>query len=283
MRELAGRTALLTGASRGIGPYIARALVAEGMNLVLAARSAAELEAVAEEVRGAGVKAVAVPTDVGDRASLEALAARAEESGGVDVLVNNAGIENISFYDKLDPDDIEHLLRVNLVGAMLLARLVLPGMLERGRGHIVNIASLAGKSGTPYDAPYAASKAGLVGFTESLRRECRERGVSASVICPGFVRDAGMYEDSRLETGVEAPRLLGTSPPQAVARAVVRAVKREVPEIIVNPGPTRVLLVLGAVSPSLADWVIERIGVSKLFRQAVEAREREAVKPGRRG
>jgi short-subunit dehydrogenase len=278
MYTLAGRTAILTGASRGIGLYIARALAREQMNLVLAARSAAELEEIAGEARAQGVKAVAVPTDVADRTALEALVIVANrEFGVIDVLVNNAGIAKPTAYEKLSPEAIEHTIRVNLTAPMLLTWMVLPGMLARRCGHIVNMSSLAGKMGTPYTEPYAATKAGLIGFTESLRVEYKRKGVSASVICPGFVRDAGIAEQFSAE--LAPPRLLGTVSPEAVARAVVRAIKEDVPEIIVNPTPVRLLTILAEFSPLLGEGVLRCVGVADLFRRAAELVERRGVRP----
>ncbi|MBI3329398.1 MAG: SDR family NAD(P)-dependent oxidoreductase [Nitrospinae bacterium] len=280
MRDLAGRTAVLTGASRGIGPYIARALVKERMNLVLAARSAAELEGMAAEACASDVRAIAVPTDVADRTALEALVARAtHEFGTVDVLVNNAGIVRLLAYHKLRAEDIERIIRVNLTAPMLLTWMVLPGMLERRCGHIVNMSSLAGKAGPPYNEPYAAVKAGLIGFTESLRAEYRGTGISASVICPGFVKKVGIYQQLSERTGLVAPWLLGMASPEAVARAVVHAIKRDAPEVLVNPGPTRLLMTLAELSPSLSEWVMRCSGMVDLFRKVAEFSEREAVRP----
>ena len=278
MRDLRGRTALVTGASRGLGPHIARALADEGMNLVLSARSRAGLEATADEARTRGVQAAVVPADVADPASREALVREAERAfGGVDVLVNNAGIESTFSYHKLPHEEIERVLAVNLTAPMLLTRLALPPMLERRRGHIVNIASLAGKQGPAYNEPYAATKAGLIGFTQSLRAGYRGTGVSASVVCPGFVREAGMFADARTRVGRDPSRVLGTTTPQAVARAVVRCIRRDLPEALVNPGPTRLLMVLLALSPSFGEWIARRAGVTEIFHTWAEDREREAV------
>jgi short-subunit dehydrogenase len=280
MRELAGCTAILTGASRGIGPYIARALAAQGMNLVLTAELEPGLEDVAAEVRAIGVKSIVVRSDVAERRTLEALVTTANrEFSSVDVLVNNAGIEKLFAFHQLSGEDIERVVRVNLIGAMLLTWMVLPGMLERSRGHIVNVSSLAGKAGPPCFEPYAATKAGLIAFTESLRVEYRGTGVSASVICPGFVT-TGIYEQLRKETHLDGPKLLGPSPPELVARAVVRAIKRDAPEIIVNPGPTRLLTTLAELSPSLAEWVMRNCGVVDWFRQCAKIRERKAKEAG---
>jgi 3-oxoacyl-[acyl-carrier protein] reductase len=140
MRHLTGRTAIITGGSRGLGPHIARALAREGMNLVLAARSEGALETRAAELRKEGVRAIGVPTDVSSQKALEALASvAAAEFETLDVLVNNAGVMTAYPYEKLAIEDIERVIRVNLTSAMILTRLVLPGMLERRRGHIVNL------------------------------------------------------------------------------------------------------------------------------------------------
>lgn len=263
MRELQGRTALVTGASRGLGIYIARTLAAEGMNLILAARSRDALEAVAQDLRSNGARVLCVPTDLGDRASLNALVERAEgEGGGVDLLVNNAGIEWSMAYDEVPVDTIDDMIEINLRAPMVLSRLLLPKMTERGRGHIVNISSVAGLGSVAYQEPYGATKAGLVGFTRSLRAtamSCRYP-VNCSVICPGFVSDAGMYDDMNRELHLKAPRAFGTSPPQKVAGAVVRAVKHDVPEIIVNPTPIRPLIALALFAPRFALWVIMKLG-----------------------
>jgi len=170
---------------------------------------------------------------------------------------------------------------VNLIGAMLLTWMVLPGMLGRRSGHIVNVSSLAGKAGPPCFEPYAATKAGLIAFTESLRAEYRDTGVSASVICPGFVT-TGIYEQMRKETHIDGPKLLGPSSPELVARAVVRAIRKDIPEIIVNPGPTRLLTTLAELSPSLAEWIMRRSGVVKWFKQCAESRERRVNDSGPR-
>jgi short-subunit dehydrogenase len=272
MQRLAGRTALITGASRGLGAYIARALAAEGMNLVLAARSREKLEALAGELRDGGVPAIAVPTDVTDRRALEALVTAADrEFGAIDVLVNNAGALVSYPFHKLGIEDMERAIRLNLVSAMVLTRLALPGMLARGRGHIINMSSIAGKWGPPCDQVYGATKAGLIGFTESLRAEYHGTGVSASAICPGYVEEAGMYYDAREATGITAPAWVGRATPAAVARAVVKAIKRDNPEIIVNTPPVRPLAVLSEMSPSLGQWLLRRFDGFRPFVKGAEA------------
>ncbi len=156
---------------------------------------------------------------------------------------------------------------------MILSRLVLPEMLERKRGHIVNISSLAGKSGPAYQEPYAATKAALVAFTSSLRATYRNTGVSASVIIPGFV-EAGIYANLKAKAGCSAPALMGTSKPETVARAVIRAIERDRPEIIVNPLPIRPLLAFIALFPRAGEWMSNRTGANEFFRKVVEAQKR---------
>lgn len=271
MKELTGRSALVTGASRGLGRRIARALADEGMHLALAARSEDELRELASELRTGGTAATVLPTDLADREALEELARRAEEElDGVDVLVNNAGVTETRRYHERPADGLELAVRVNLLAPMLLARSLLGGMLERRRGHVVNMASLAGKAGPPFEAVYGATKAGLIGFTQSLRREYHGTGVSASAICPGYVTGSGMYADAVAETGVEAPAMVGTTSPDEVAGAVVRSVKEDVPEIIVNSSPVRPLIVLSEASPRLGEWLGRRLGLFGTFERTVE-------------
>jgi short-subunit dehydrogenase len=166
LKRLQGRTAIITGTSRGIGPYIAGSLAKEGVNLVLAARSAEELEQVATELRTDDIRVITVPTDVADHEALKCLVAAAErELGEIDILVNNAGFDWQIPFHRLSFEDVERSVQVNLMAPIDLTHLLLPGMLERGRGHIVNVSSIAGYVGFPYTEAYAAAKSGLIGFT----------------------------------------------------------------------------------------------------------------------
>jgi len=191
--------------------------------------------------------------------------------------VNNAGIEFTSYYHQLGEEQILDVLRVNLAAPMILTRLLLPRMLERKRGHVVNISSLAGKSGPAFQESYSASKAALIAFTASLRGTYRDSGFSASVIVPGFV-DAGIYSALKARAGRRASWLLGSMPPEAVARAVIRAVERDRPEIIVNHLPVRPLLALAAWSPGFGEWLTDKTGSNDFFRSVVKAQAGQ--KPG---
>ncbi len=277
MKELEGRTAIVTGASRGIGPQIARALGREGMNIVLVARSAAGLEQVAAELGSAGQHAIAVPADLSDHSTLDRIVEATEEQfGAVDLLVNNAGITATRRFETSSDEETAQIIDVNLTAGILLTKRVLPGMLERGRGHMVMIASLAGKVGSPYESVYAASKAGQIAFVQSLREELHGSGVGASVVCPGFVVESGMWADAGISQGIRQPRLAGATTPGAVANAVVRAVQRDSAEVYVNSPPMRPMLVLGELSPRFRSWVLRRIGLPQTFRKVVERAEAEA-------
>lgn len=281
MRDLRGRTAIVTGASRGLGPYIARALAAEGVNLVLGARSAGDLERVAEEMRTLGVRAIAVPGDVTvpeDRRRL--VEAAVGEFGRIDILVNNAGIEVTAHFERQSEEELAQTINVNLTSAILLTRQVIPVMLEKKAGHIVNMASLAGKVPVPYSVPYAASKAGLVGFTESFRNEFKKRGVSASVICPGLVSEAGMYVQMQQDAGVKENFLAGTVTPGKVAADVVKAIKRDRPEMLVYRGPGRLVSGFAEAAPGLFERVFPVFGTFTLFRKIADAREERRERAG---
>lgn len=268
MKELRGRNVILTGASRGLGVHIARALAREGTNLALAARSADALEEVCEEVQSLGVKAVAIPTDLTDAAQVATLAEETERAlGSVDILVNNAGVERTAPYEEYPLEKITAAVEVNLLAAMLLTRAVLPGMLARGRGHIVNMSSLAGKIGFPCQTPYAATKAGLVMFTHSLRAELVDTAVEASVVCPGFVADAGMYV-RREKTHESAPKLLMPTTTDKVVAAVLKALKQGAAELIVNPLPMRPLIILREVVPGITPYMHKAVGTTDFGREA---------------
>lgn len=270
MKDLRGANVLLTGAAGGLGHHIARALAGEGANLALSGRNVEALEELADETRALGVKVVVVAADLAEPDTARSLPARAEqELGPLDVVVNNAGIELTSAFTDLDPSEIETMTTVNLLAPMVITHAVLPGMLERGRGHVVQIASLAGKAGPPYSEPYAATKAGLVGLTESLRAEYAGSPVGFSVVCPGFVADEGMYARAR-DRGVRGSRLMGESKPQDVARAVLTAIRKDAPELIVNPTPVRPLLALRGFSPRTAEAVLRRAGTDDVFRRMAE-------------
>ena len=271
MRHLAGRTAIVTGASAGIGRHVARALAAERMNLVLAARTADKLHALAAELAETGVEVLAVPTDVACDSARRSLVERAiERFDRVDVLVNNAGVEAWRSFHELPVEEIERTIQVNLTGAAVLCRLVLPGMLESGGGHVVHMSSTAGKHGPAYGAVYGASKAGLIALTQALRAEYHGTGVSASVVCPGFTDEGGIYERMKQSTGRGTPWWMGRTSADAVGRAVVRAIRRDRPEVLVNRPPMRPWFVLAEAFPRLGGW-ISRLATRRFLRRTAKS------------
>ena len=182
------RVALVTGGGRGIGREIALGLGRDGCAVAVAARSLGDLQRTAAELTGLGTRALAVELDVGDAEAVARAIADVEAGlGPVDVLVNNAGIAESAPLARTDPGLWDRHLRVNATGPYLLARAVLPGMLERRWGRIINIASIAGLHGAAYVTAYVASKHALVGFTRALALEVAGRGVTVNAICPGFV------------------------------------------------------------------------------------------------
>jgi len=180
---------------------------------------------------------------------------------------------SVGSFDALELADIERIVAVNLVAPMVLTRLVLPGMLARRRGHVVNIASLSGWAGIAYEAVYSASKSGLITATEALRSEYEGSDVGFSTVSPGLVGEAGMY--ARWEAkGVRPPRLTGTTTPAKVADAVVKAVRSNARELFVNPRPMRPLLALDALLPGAGEAIMRLSGVRDAFREAAEREAR---------
>ncbi|HET9410287.1 MAG TPA: SDR family oxidoreductase [Candidatus Dormibacteraeota bacterium] len=263
--------ALVTGASRGIGPYIARSLAGAGYRLVLTGRSAAELKALAGEL-----SAIAVPADLTRPEDLAVLVEAAErELGGVDVLVNNAGGDPQREFDAMSWQDNASILELNLIAPMRLAHLLLPGMLQRGRGHVVNISSLAGRVSFPYTEAYAAAKDGLIGFTRVLRADYRRRGVSASVIVLGAIRDAGQGQRTADELGLKLPPM-STSPAAAVATAVLTAIRRDRAEIVVMPGPGRLIKAVMDLFPGLGPAMNQAVGANATMETVIQVRKQPA-------
>jgi short-subunit dehydrogenase len=219
------------------------------------------------------VRCVAIRADVAvasDRALL--LQRAAAELGDIDILVNNAALETNKAFTDFSASDLEQMLHVDLVAPVLLTRELLPKMLERETGHIVNIASLAGKSATPFNVPYSAAKGGLILFTHSLRAELRGTGVSCSVVVPGFISETGMYAEKEREHGVMVPAIVGTSTPARVTRAVIRGIKSDVLETIVAPGPMRLSQAFNQVFPEAFAWFLTRIGAMEPFKKVASVK-----------
>lgn len=216
--DLRGAVAVVTGASAGIGRATAWRLAAGGAAVVVAARRAERLEDLAAQIEGRGGRALAVATDVTDRGAFETLHARTIEAfGRCDVLVNDAGVAGGPF-ERLTAGDIDRIVATNLLGVLHGTHVFLPAMTEAGRGHVVNVASLAGRFALPGSAVYSATKHAVVAFSESLDMTARLRGVRVTALNPAFVPTEGFGHDGR------RPSIL-TLTPQRVAEAVARVVR----------------------------------------------------------
>jgi short-subunit dehydrogenase len=231
---------LVTGATGGIGRAIAREFGARGAKLVVSGRRIDVLEPLA-----AALGARALACDLGDRDEVARLAA---EAGEIDVLVANAALPGAGELTALSQSQIDQVLEVNLRAPIALARALVPGMIERRRGHLVFISSLNGRVASPQSSIYSAAKFGLRGFALGLRQDLRRHDVGVSVVMPGFIRDAGMFADS----GVKLPPGVGTRTPEQVAAAVLRAVEGNRAEIDVAPLGLRLGAILAGIAPELA-------------------------------
>jgi short-subunit dehydrogenase len=266
MERLNGKTVLLTGGSRGIGPVMAEALARRGANIAIAARSKNGLDNVLTRMKELGTQTLSIPVDLRNALQREELVKMVlKRFDRIDILVNNAGIETEGAYADLPWSSIQETIEVNLIAPMALTRLVLPGMLERRDGHIVNIASIAAKSGAPYAAVYSGTKAGLAEWTRALRIELAGTGVRFSTIFPGYVREVGMFA----KFGVRPPWIVGSCAPAQVARAVVAALEKGRAERIINSRPLRYSFVLNELSPSIGDRLMRISGVAAFQRRKV--------------
>jgi 3-hydroxybutyrate dehydrogenase len=187
--DLSGKSALVTGASRGIGRAVALELAEVGASVVVTARSAPDLETLVAQIRAAGGTAIAAPCDLTDMGALSQLVSRTiAEYGHLDILVNNAGITKGMKFTEMTPDDWTQIQRVNVDSAVRLMQLTVDGMVAQGWGRIVNIASIAAKAGLRYSAAYNASKHALLGLTRSVALDYAAKGVTVNCVCPGWVQ-----------------------------------------------------------------------------------------------
>lgn len=256
MTRLSG-TVLLTGASGGLGQAIARTIAPLGVDLIVSGRRTEVLEPLATELGGR-----AMPCDLAVRDEVSRLA---EQAGAVDILIANAALPGGGLLGELTQDEIDRMLEVNLRAPIALARALTPGMVDRGRGHVVLMSSLQGKAATPVASIYCATKFGLRGFALGLREDLRRHGVGVSVVLPGFIRDAGLFADS----GAKLPPGIGTRSPQDVADAVVSAIERDRAEIDVAPLGLRLGSAIASIAPALSAAVSRRLGSEEIATRIV--------------
>jgi uncharacterized protein len=248
--DLAGTRALLTGASGGIGKAIAAALHERGTDVAVSARRADVLDQIRAELSD---RIEPMPADLARAEDVDALAHRA---GAVDVLVANAALPASGRLETFSAEEIDRALAVNLRAPIQLARALVPGMAERGRGHVVLVSSLSGKVAAGGGSVYSATKFGLRGFGTALRDELRGAGVGVTVVFPGFISGEGMWA----ETGLRLPPGVGMRSPEQVARAVVRGIERNRAEIDVAPLALRATAKLAGLAPDAVNAIGRRLG-----------------------
>jgi 3-oxoacyl-[acyl-carrier protein] reductase len=201
MTDLKNKNALITGAGKGIGKAIALALAKEGVNVILLARTQEEIDNVAAKARSLRVKALAISADVADINSVNAAVEKAlAEFGTIDILINNAGIAAFGKFLELEPQEWERIIQVNLMGTYYVTRAVLPNMIDRQTGDIINISSTAGLNGNTMTSAYSASKFAVLGLTDSLMQEVRKHNIRVTALIPSTVATE-MAKDLKLTDG----------------------------------------------------------------------------------
>jgi short-subunit dehydrogenase len=249
-----GRVVIITGASAGIGAATARAFAAAGARVVLAARSLEPLQELAVELGG---DAVAAPADIGEPDQCRALVAQALESfGRLDIVINNAGVGLAGPVAELAAEDVERALAVDLLGPLHLIQAALPTMRAQGSGQIINVSTVLAAQPLPYLGGYAAAKAALERLSEALRMELAGSGVAVTVVRPGTTRTG--FSANRLGAGRER-RLLASKgvPPEAVARAILKAARREPRRAYVGLGD-QLAIWASALFPAVVERVLSR-------------------------
>ena len=250
--EIRGATALVTGATGGLGQAIARELSERGARLLLTGRRTDVLEPLAEEL---GARALTI--DLGERSDVERLIGEAADA---DIVVANAALPGSGRLLRFEVEDIDRVIDVNLRAPIVMARELAPGMVERGRGQFVFISSLAGKAANGGGSMYSGTKFGLRGFAIAFRGDLARSNVGVTVVNPGFIREAGMFHDS----GAKLPPGIGTKTPQDVAAAVVRAIEHDPPEIDVAPIALRAGASFAGLAPGIADALARKIGANRV-------------------
>jgi short-subunit dehydrogenase len=245
--SFANQVAVITGASSGIGWAVAKELAGRGCHVGLIARRGDRLEALASEITSAGGKAAFAVADIGDRTqSLAAFAAVREQLGPVDLLFANSGVGLPTPLEPLNTQQVECMFRVNTLGVVYAIEAVLPEMLQRGRGHLAAVSSLASYKGLPGESAYCASKAAVNVYMEGLRIQLRKRGIFVTTVCPGFIATP--------MTAVNEFKMPWLMTAEKAATRIVRALERR-RKVYNFPWQTTLLMKITAWMP---DWVIAR-------------------------
>ncbi len=251
------KVVIITGASSGIGAAVARRLARDGMRLTLAARRLDRLEQVAAEVEALGGEAILVQTDVRNQDELKRMVqATLDKWGRIDVLFNNAGVGHDRPLFRIRSERIRDEVHINLIAVIECAQAVLPTMLRQKSGHIINVASLAGLVATPGSTVYSATKFGVNGFTDALRRELRGSGIQISAFCPGYTPSEISPELKAVAEGQpDAPHVPGLMPVTYVADQAARLIRRPRRRVII-PTSWKIVILVAILFPGLADTLM---------------------------
>lgn len=255
--NLEGKRVLLSGATGGLGRAIAEELAAAGARLVLSARKKEDLQAMARSLPGGARRHKVIVADLTKDGAASKLV---RDAGNIDGLVANAALPATGRLESFSKPQVARALRVNFEAPIMMARELGPKLAKKGEGHLVFIASLAGKVGSPRSSLYNATKFGLRGFAFGLREDLHPQNVGVSIVSPGFVRDAGMFADAQ----ASPPPGLGTTTPEKVGQAVVRAIRRDRPEITVAPRRQRAATEIGYRHPGLASRIQRSGGADRI-------------------
>ena len=261
--ELEGKRVLLSGATGGLGRAIAEELAGRGAKLVLNSRRKDELLELARSLPDGERSHDVIVADLADEGAAEELVG---DAGEIDGLVANAALPATGRLESFSPEEVQRAIRVNFESPILMARALAPKLAAKGEGHLVFIASLAGKVGSPRSSLYNSTKFGLRGFAFGLREDLHPHGVGVSIVSPGFVREAGMFHDA----GSKPPPGIGTTTPRKVARAVVQAIRRDRNEITVAPMRQRFVAEVGYRHPEFAARVQRRGGADRIAEALAE-------------
>ena len=256
IRKLSGTTAVITGATSGIGRETAREFVKTGAKVVVAGRRKDRLAELASEIEAAGGQVLAVPTDIAEQAQVEALIEKAvERFGRLDVLVNNAGVAIASRFEEMPLDDFRRLMDVNFWGAVYACRASVPQMRkQRGGGVILNVSSIFGKRGMPFETAYCASKFALAGFSEALRAELMSEGIDVCTIYPGAVKTE-IFDAAANNTGLEVPGFVPRFPASQMAKLIVQTARFPQPEVVAA-FDAQAINIANTFAPALVDFAL---------------------------
>jgi short-subunit dehydrogenase len=253
--EVSGSTVLLTGATGGLGHAIARSLSAKGAKLILTGRRSEVLEPLASELDS---RSLAV--DLSQPSEVDRLLS---EAGEIDILVANAALPASGLLDSFTIEQIDRALEVNLRAPIAMTHALAPTMVKRGRGHLLFMSSLSGKTGTAGSSIYNATKFGLRGFAMAMRAELHDTDVGVSAVFPGFIREAGMFA----EAGIQLPTGVGTRSPEDVAKAVLQAIERNRGEVDVAPLSLRLGSAFSGLAPEVSASFARKMGSEKIVHQ----------------